>query len=421
MRRSRRLPLACPLLAFALLAGALLACSPDPAPPPASLPAAGSPAQGGQAGEAGMSGASGQAGEGGTGAQAGAAGQPGGAGQGGGDGGASGNAGQPGTGGSAGEAGSAAGEAGAAGVGGSAGEAGNAGQSGCEDDGDCAAQGACRPCEPLRYACPEVRCVAGQCEETEALCAGKPCAPVAAVAVGPCEFSLGWRWDGVACGMLLGCSCEGPNCGALAASEADCWEGREGCLDPGIPCAGKPCGAPCSPCPPWASCLEAPYSCDAAGTCGEGEPFCPSCLVDAECVSPPPLACPNGVLVTPSATCEGGACIVPPYECPPFNICDDTNVFGSAVPGCPFEFYGFFWFNGACREFSSCGVDNPELLQPDWTSCQALREGCPGTPCQGVEDCHVVTECPLCPGGESACPSVACVAGACAYTPGVCP
>ncbi len=412
MRRSRRLPLAC------LLAFALLACSPDPAPPPASLPAAGSPAQGGQAGEAGMSGTSGQAGEGGTGGQAGAAGQPGGAGQGGGDGGASGNAGQPGTGGSAGEAGSAAGEAG---VGGSAGEAGNAGQSGCEDDGDCAAQGACRPCEPLRYACPEVRCVAGQCEETEALCAGKPCAPVAAVAVGPCGFSLGWRWDGVACGMVLGCSCEGPGCGELAASEADCLKGREGCLDPGIPCAGRPCGAPCSPCPPWVSCMEAPYSCDATGTCGAGEPFCPSCLVDAECVSPPPLWCPNGVVVTPSAVCEAGACVVPPYECPPVSVCDDTNVSGSAVPGCSFEFYGFGWFGGACREIFSCGLDNPELLQPDWASCQAIREGCPGTPCQGVEDCHVVTECPLCPGGESACPSVACVAGACAYTPGVCP
>jgi hypothetical protein len=401
--------LASPGLALLLL----LACS------PADLPSPGEPA--GTAGLGGLGGSAGPGGVSGTSGHGGAAGISGTSGQGGasGQGGLSGASGQAGEGGAGGLSGTS-GQGGAAG--GGAGEGGAAGGGGCAQDGDCKAEGPCLVCSPVSHACPRARCVAGACEEEPAACAGQSCAPMAVQGVGGCEFVLGWGWDGVSCELLLGCGCEGPDCAQLTATQESCLQGRERCTDPALPCIGRPCGAPCSPCPPGVTCPEVPYRCDAAGACSAEAPVCPVCQADGECISPPPLFCPNNATITPKARCDAGTCVVPPYECPPYNVCDDTFYAFSALPGCGNISWGFTWEKGACIELFGCSLlIEPSLLYPDWASCYEPRKGCVGAPCQEASDCPAVTKCPLCPGGESACPAATCEAGSCRYQEGVCP
>ncbi len=288
-------------------------------------------------------------------------------------------------------------------------------------DADCP-RGPCAVCGPTRYACPEARCDGGVCEEQAASCEGAPCEPVAAKGAGDCGFALGWGWDGGGCKLLFGCGCEGPGCARLTATEASCAQGREGCVNPALPCQGKPCGAPCAPCPSGLSCGESPYRCDAQGVCAAGEPTCVSCLSDEDCVDPAPLACPNSAILQLESTCEAGKCKVPVGECPPVSICDNTDYSESAVIGCQEIFWGFVWINGACRELTACSIGiDPELLYPQWSSCYNPRKDCAGAPCQEASDCPAVTVCSTCPSGESACPAATCEAGSCRYQEGVCP
>jgi hypothetical protein len=69
------------------------------------------------------------------------------------------------------------------------------------------------------------------CEEKHAGCSsmGAKCDPQKAEGVGPCAAIVGYKWDGLMCVAISGCSCEGPGCAdlydsgdACAAAHADC-------------------------------------------------------------------------------------------------------------------------------------------------------------------------------------------------------
>jgi len=48
------------------------------------------------------------------------------------------------------------------------------------------------------------------------------CDPMQVAGVGPCDAMLGWYWNGTSCEALSGCSCEGADCDRLFGSPADC-------------------------------------------------------------------------------------------------------------------------------------------------------------------------------------------------------
>jgi hypothetical protein len=91
-----------------------------------------------------------------------------------------------------------------------------------------------RQCQPL-VGCD---CEGEDCDqlfESQRECAlvnaGCPplCEPMEVEAVGPCALLLGYYWDGSRCASLSGCSCEGPDCDRLFASEEACREVMRGC------------------------------------------------------------------------------------------------------------------------------------------------------------------------------------------------
>ncbi len=78
-------------------------------------------------------------------------------------------------------------------------------------------------CVDVTLPCPEPPTVADDfCPD---------CDPQDAEARGDCLLSLGFRWDGVACVALGGCTCEGADCEGLFATPADCERAYADCLD----------------------------------------------------------------------------------------------------------------------------------------------------------------------------------------------
>jgi hypothetical protein len=65
----------------------------------------------------------------------------------------------------------------------------------------------------------------GSCKAAVPVCsmgATRGCAPSDAVGVGDCNYFLGWGWDGSKCLGVVGCLCQGSDCGMLLGSYDDC-------------------------------------------------------------------------------------------------------------------------------------------------------------------------------------------------------
>lgn len=65
-----------------------------------------------------------------------------------------------------------------------------------------------------------------ECQRKFCRCA---CEPLDAKAEGKCEAILGWSWDGARCQQLVGCSCVGTDCDKLYGSQFDCEIDHQAC------------------------------------------------------------------------------------------------------------------------------------------------------------------------------------------------
>jgi hypothetical protein len=81
----------------------------------------------------------------------------------------------------------------------------------------------------------------GTCEG-EGGCTNRSCAAMSAVgSLEPpsqgggivCPTVFGWAWDGAQCFAIVGCSCEGRDCGRLFARKSQCLAYYDGCRDGG--------------------------------------------------------------------------------------------------------------------------------------------------------------------------------------------
>ena len=216
------------------------------------------------------------------------------------------------------------------------------------------------------------------------------------------------------------------------------------------PCAGKPCGAECSACPPNdPGCAETAVLkyCDANGGCGQAFPVCGppnQCQSNEDCPQPgaPCEPCPDGSWACPSTECIGGQCVFnggscqgqqckEAADCPaigaPCQLCSDGSVAcpwtdcvnGVCVggfPGCP----GWDPCDGkACGEqCKQCPPNDPGCEETAVLkfcdqngSCQPTYPTCGGNQCNAPGDCPVIGVCKLCPDGSCAMPD--CVGGKC--------
>lgn len=86
----------------------------------------------------------------------------------------------------------------------------------------------CTQCNPADGGCRAGRCdYFSRCVTGDPYCAtadsGRAsCARTDAVAIGDCNAILGWGWDGSKCIPLVGCACQGIDCGNLIGSEVRC-------------------------------------------------------------------------------------------------------------------------------------------------------------------------------------------------------
>lgn len=79
--------------------------------------------------------------------------------------------------------------------------------------------------------CSGVDC--GALATSQAACAAAHadclCRPQDARGVGPCDEDLGWRWDGVECVPENGCECKGGDCDELYATQTECLGAHRAC------------------------------------------------------------------------------------------------------------------------------------------------------------------------------------------------
>lgn len=94
---------------------------------------------------------------------------------------------------------------------------------------------ACQQCSTADGGCYPGTCNwLGACKSSTPICspsAPRGCAVSDAVGVGDCNDFLGWAWDGTACIAVVGCLCQGSDCGTLLVSSFDC-------VSTFLPCGG---------------------------------------------------------------------------------------------------------------------------------------------------------------------------------------
>lgn len=76
--------------------------------------------------------------------------------------------------------------------------------------------------------CDRLHASPEECAAASASCPAA-CAPAEVEGVGPCAAILGWYWDGKGCSALSGCSCGGPDCGLLYGDPAECEAAHADC------------------------------------------------------------------------------------------------------------------------------------------------------------------------------------------------
>lgn len=118
----------------------------------------------------------------------------------------------------------------------------------------------------VRYDSGVSRDAAAAADSAVAPDSGVPsCAPFNARGTGVCGVNFGYAYDGFLCMAVVGCICEGPDCGRLYGTYGECSTVRDRCeLND---CRfGRPCPLPtqmCRPCmarPQW-NCLEPGRTC----------------------------------------------------------------------------------------------------------------------------------------------------------------
>jgi hypothetical protein len=220
-------------------------------------------------------------------------------------------------------------------------------------------------------------------------------------------------------------------------------------------CANRPCGAPCTICPPDGSgnCAEDAVMkyCDQGGNCGPAYPVCDDpgqCTTSKDCaqIGAPCQVCPDGTYACPSVECVAGQCVGSfegcggqtcnsDADCPvslaPCEQCPDGTVScpevhcenGACVGGFP-----------GCSGYDPCGGlscgDRCSLCPPDDPACAedmslkycdengvcggSVPKCDGGAVCKADSDCPGVGACPPCPGGQ--CAELGCVNGQCEFT-----
>jgi hypothetical protein len=266
-----------------------------------------------------------------------------------------------------------------------------------------------RSCRPLSGCscegadCAELYATVEECEADRATC--PPCEPLDARGVGDCEAVLGYAWNGRECLAVVGCECEGADCGRLASLE-ECLAVHRGCPDP---CAPMDVGGlgPCDAvlgyywdgfrCQALTGCECVGEDCsrlyDSEGACAIARVFnniCPGvcspmrvravgdCEVilgswwdGARCV--PLIGC----------DCEGVDCErLVPFEyclevhadCPPPCVPMDVREVGNCEP-----IHGYYWDGTSCRVLSGCTCEGAdcERLFGSLGECLEVNAGCP--------------------------------------------
>jgi hypothetical protein len=146
-------------------------------------------------------------------------------------------------------------------------------------------------CECEGHDCDALHPSLNACEAAHDGCT--PCEGMDVQEVGSCEPVRGYYWDGEACVLLSGCSCEGDDCDRVYGSMETCEAAYRTCLE------------------------GSPHVCRSDGDCEEGAEWC----VDGECVP-----CDNTGTVCLIACRQGWSVYsrngCTPCECAPINVCD---------------------------------------------------------------------------------------------------
>lgn len=167
------------------------------------------------------------------------------------------------------------------------------------------------------------------------------CAPQDATAVGPCEAELGVRWDGSRCFAISGCSCEGPDCGALFDTVEACQAAYAGCSCRAQDAVGV------GPCAAILGVRWNGRTCEAIGGCScEG----------ADC----------SALYRDEASCQAAHAVC---RCAPL----DARGSGDCA-----AVFGVTWDGARCTWISGCGCAGTECDRAYDTieECQAAHSGC---------------------------------------------
>jgi hypothetical protein len=212
------------------------------------------------------------------------------------------------------------------------------------------------------------------------------------------------------------------------------------------PCAGKPCGAACSDCPPDAmACDAALRYCDASGQCGAAFPVCENeCETSMDCavVDLPCQICPDGSYSCPGAECQAGRCIstyptcgsqcMTDMDCPailaPCQPCPGGMMASCPTSECVMGRCTTGWpgcggedpcAGRACGDPCStctgmeCPVSDIALVCNAEGKCAAEPPRCGGA-CMTTLDCPMTDLCYMCPGNT--CGNLECVNASCTWT-----
>lgn len=193
-----------------------------------------------------------------------------------------------------------------------------------------------------------------ECQRKFCRCA---CEPMDAKPEGACEAILGWAWDGARCQQLVGCNCVGEDCGKLFASEADCLRDHEAC-----PCVRQDV-TPVGLCEVILGWYWDGGKCDA--------------LVGCSCSGP-----------------DCGELFAGPGECNKAHLKCLCRAQDARGVGPCLAILGYRWNGESCEGISGCSCEgfDCDLLSPTLATCQAVHDGCPcrAQDAQGEGPCRVV-------------------------------
>jgi hypothetical protein len=314
------------------------------------------------------------------------------------------------------------------------------GPSECKSTADCPQPPAvCTPCPDGSYECARVDCIGGQCVSSGSTCPSP----------GQCTTDSDCPQTD---GPCLPCPDGGLACPDFKCMNGQCVGGYPTCG--WEPCAGKPCGAPCSDCSPNdPDCVETAVLkfCDERGGCGMAYPQCGGgqCTTSKDCIQPgaPCEICPDGSYACPGAECVNGQCVYSSESCgsvcqtdkdcpllgAPCQKCADGTIScpsTKCVAGqCSYDFPGCGGYEPCAGK--KCG-DTCTQCSPNDPSCSETAVikycdsagGCGpnyptcggGNECKSSSDCAVIAVCYPCPDGG--CKQPVCTNGKCEL---VCP